>query len=156
MSDAKKPDAGDSADAVGNLDAYRAKRTGGATPEPMASTIEAPAPSASRGGPKIFVVHQHDATRMHWDLRLEIDGVLCSWAVPKPPSMDADDKRLAVKVENHPLEYVHFEGVIPDGNYGAGAMIAWDIGRVRYLETTAERGLEIGRASCRERVYGTV
>src|SRR5207302_322860 len=82
------------------------------TPEPMAS---AGAPAPTRSGPKMFVVHQHDATRMHWDLRLEIDGVLCSWAVPKAPSMDPDDKRLAVKVENHPLEYVHFEAVIPDG-----------------------------------------
>jgi bifunctional non-homologous end joining protein LigD len=89
-------------------------------------------------GPKMFVVHQHDATRMHWDLRLEIDGVLCSWAVPKAPSMDPDDKRLAVKVENHPLEYVHFEAVIPNGNYGAGPMIAWDRGLFRPLIDAAQ------------------
>jgi bifunctional non-homologous end joining protein LigD len=86
----------------------------------------------------MFVVHQHDATRMHWDLRLEIDGVLCSWAVPKPPTMDPDTKRLAVKVENHPLEYVHFEAVIPKGNYGAGPMIAWDRGWFRPLVDPAQ------------------
>jgi bifunctional non-homologous end joining protein LigD len=80
---------------------------------------------------------------MHWDLRLEIDGVLCSWAVPKPPSLDPDDKRLAVKVENHPLEYVHFEAVIPDGNYGAGPMIAWDRGLFRPLVDPAQ-GLRDG------------
>ncbi|HEX3761921.1 MAG TPA: DNA ligase D [Kofleriaceae bacterium] len=114
------------------LDTYRAKRTGGSTPEPMAST-----PAAGRG-PRMFVVHQHDATRMHWDLRLEIDGVLCSWAVPKEPSMDPEDKRLAVKVENHPLDYVHFEAVIPDGNYGAGPMIAWDRGLFRPLIDPAQ------------------
>jgi bifunctional non-homologous end joining protein LigD len=114
------------------LAAYRAKRTGGSTPEPMAST------AAAGRGPRMFVVHQHDATRMHWDLRLEIDGVLCSWAVPKEPSMDPDDKRLAVKVENHPLEYVHFEAVIPDGNYGAGPMIAWDRGQFRPLLDPAQ------------------
>jgi bifunctional non-homologous end joining protein LigD len=86
----------------------------------------------------MFVVHQHDATRMHWDLRLEIDGILCSWAVPKEPSMDPEDKRLAVKVENHPLEYVHFEAVIPEGNYGAGPMIAWDRGLFRPLVDPAQ------------------
>ncbi len=86
----------------------------------------------------MFVVHQHDATRMHWDLRLEIEGVLCSWAVPKEPSMDPDVKRMAVKVENHPLEYVHFEAVIPPGNYGAGAMIAWDRGLFRPLIDPAQ------------------
>ena len=90
----------------------------------------------------MFVVHQHDATRMHWDLRLEIDGVLCSWAVPKEPSMDPDDKRLAVRVENHPLEYVHFEAVIPDGNYGAGPMIAWDRGLFRPLLDPAQGMLD--------------
>jgi bifunctional non-homologous end joining protein LigD len=88
----------------------------------MASAV---APSK---GPRRFVVHQHDATRMHWDLRLEIDGILLSWAVPKPPCLDPDIKRLAVKVENHPLEYIDFEAVIPEGNYGAGAMIVWDRG----------------------------
>jgi bifunctional non-homologous end joining protein LigD len=115
------------------LDAYRAKRAAGATPEPMASS-----PGAAGRGPRMFVVHQHDATRMHWDLRLEIDGVLCSWAVPKAPSLDPDDKRLAVKVENHPLEYVHFEAVIPEGNYGAGPMIAWDRGLFRPLIDPAQ------------------
>ena len=114
------------------LEAYRAKRTAGSTPEPMATT------TAAGRGPRMFVVHQHDATRMHWDLRLEIDGVLCSWAVPKAPSMDPDDKRLAVKVENHPLEYVHFEAVIPPGNYGAGPMICWDRGLFRPLIDPAQ------------------
>src|SRR5580765_4443803 len=116
----------------GGLDAYRDKRVGGSTPEPMAST-----PRIGRG-PAMFVVHQHDATRMHWDLRLEIDGVLQSWAVPKPPCLDPDIKRLAVRVENHPLEYVHFEAVIPDGNYGAGPMIAWDRGLFRPLVDPAQ------------------
>ncbi len=100
----------------------------------MASTV----PSTGARGPRMFVVHQHDATRMHWDLRLEIDGVLCSWAVPKPPTNDPDVKRFAVKVENHPLDYVHFEAVIPEGNYGAGAMIAWDRGLFRPLGDPAQ------------------
>jgi bifunctional non-homologous end joining protein LigD len=118
------------------LETYRAKRTAGATPEPMAS--QPPATVAAGRGPRLFVVHQHDATRMHWDLRLEIDGVLCSWAVPREPSMDPDDKRLAVKVENHPIEYVNFEEVIPPGNYGAGPMIAWDRGLFRPLVDPAQ------------------
>ncbi len=129
MSDPKD----DEPDGEHGLAKYRGKRVAGATPEPMASQP----PSAGRG-PRMFVVHQHDATRMHWDLRLEIDGVLCSWAVPKPPSMDPEDKRLAVKVENHPLEYVHFEALIPDGNYGAGPMIAWDRGCFRPLLDPAQ------------------
>ncbi len=104
----------------------------------MASTP----PIAAPRGPRMFVVHQHDATRMHWDLRLEIDGVLCSWAIPKPPTNDPDIKRLAVKVENHPLEYVHFEAVIPEGNYGAGPMIAWDRGLFRPLGDPAQGMLD--------------
>ncbi len=100
----------------------------------MASAIPAP----TGRGPRMFVVHQRHASRLLWDLRLEIEGVLCSWALPKAPSLDADDKRFAVKVENHPLDHVHFEGVIPDGNDGAGAMIVWDRGRFRPLIDPAQ------------------
>lgn len=106
------------------LQKYRAKRDAGSTPEPVGSR-----PVPGRGGQGVFVVHEHHATRDHWDLRLEIDGVLASWAVPHGPSMTPEDKRLAVKVEVHPLEYVDFEAVIPEGNYGAGPMVVWDRGR---------------------------
>jgi bifunctional non-homologous end joining protein LigD len=118
---------------------YRGKRTAGSTPEPIGS-----GPVAGRGG-SIFVVHEHVATRHHWDLRLEIDGVLVSWAVPRAPSMNPDEKRLAVKVENHPLEYAGFEAVIPEGNYGAGAMIVWDRGRFAPVGDPADglRGGEV-------------
>ena len=105
------------------LGRYRAKRHAGATPEPMGSV------GPRLRGTGVYVVHEHKATRHHWDLRLEIDGVLCSWAVPRAPSMDPGDRRLAVKVENHPVEYVDFEAVIPPGNYGAGPMIVWDRGQ---------------------------
>jgi bifunctional non-homologous end joining protein LigD len=108
------------------LETYRAKRAAAATPEPMGAR---PAGGLGAGGGAVFVVHEHHATRTHWDLRLEIDGVLLSWAVPHGPSMSPDDKRLAVKVEAHPLEYVDFEAVIPEGNYGAGPMVVWDRGR---------------------------
>ncbi|HRC58607.1 MAG TPA: DNA polymerase ligase N-terminal domain-containing protein, partial [Kofleriaceae bacterium] len=107
----------------GALDTYRDKRDAGVTPEPMASV---PATGARAG--RLYVIHEHKATRHHFDLRLEIDGVLVSWAIPHGPSMNPDDKRLAVKVEAHPLEYVGFEAVIPSGNYGAGPMICWDRG----------------------------
>jgi len=109
------------------------------TPEPGARPA-APAPSA--GG--LFVVHMHAARRLHWDLRLEMDGVLRSWAVPKGPSPDRADKRLAVHVEDHPLEYGDFEGIIPDGNYGAGAVIVWDRGRWIPLEDPHE-GMKKGK-----------
>ncbi len=111
-------------DALDPLDRYREKRVAG-TPEPAG----APPPVGRVGSHGIFVVHEHHATRTHWDLRLEIDGVLVSWAIPHGPSMAPEDKRLAVKVEAHPLEYCDFEAVIPDGHYGAGPMIVWDRGR---------------------------
>jgi len=124
------------------LDRYRKKRDPGATNEPFG-----PTPNADVGGTWAgrFVVHQHDATRMHYDLRLEIGGMLQSFAVPKGPTQDPAEKRLAMHTEEHPLSYLDFEDVIPEGNYGAGAMIAWDIGGVVFLEASGEEGLRIGK-----------
>src|SRR6266496_1126487 len=121
------------------LTTYRAKRSLDRTPEPGARPATA-APSA--GG--LFVVHMHAARRLHWDLRLEMEGVLRSWAVPKGPSRNPADKRLAVHVEDHPLEYGDFEGIIPEGNYGAGGVIVWDRGRWVPLEDP-EEGIKKGK-----------
>ena len=105
------------------LEKYRQKRDFAITPEP-APDRAAPAPA----GALRFMVHKHDATRLHYDVRLEIDGVLASWACPKGPSYDPAQKRLAVETEDHPLAYGDFEGRIPDGEYGAGDSIIWDRG----------------------------
>ncbi len=126
------------------LSQYRKKRDPSKTTEPFE------AEPARRGGVTKrgrFVVHCHDASRLHYDLRLQVGGVLESFAVPKGPSLRLEDKRLAVQTEAHPLRYLDFEGVIPEGNYGAGAMIVWDRGRVSYPRDTAEEGLEKGALS---------
>lgn len=116
------------------LDQYRAKRSASQTPEPFGGGIAA----------RRFVIQKHAARRMHYDLRLEWDGVLHSWAVPRGPSTDPQDKRLAVMTEDHPLNYADFEGLIPQGNYGAGAMIVWDQGLWIPLEPP-EQGLKEGK-----------
>ena len=110
---------------MANLERYRAKRDFRVTSEPSGRTSRR-AGSPSRGG--IFVIHKHDATRLHYDLRLEHDGVLWSWAVTRGPSLDPSERRLAIHVEDHPLDYASFEGAIPEGEYGAGAVIVWDEG----------------------------
>jgi bifunctional non-homologous end joining protein LigD len=119
-----------------NLTKYRQKRSADTSPEPVGHV-------ATDEG-RLFVVHKHAASRLHWDLRIEMDGVLKSWAVPKGPSYDTNDKRLAVHVEDHPLDYADFEGVIPKDNYGAGGMIVWDRGEWIALEPWKE-GLEKGK-----------
>ena len=101
------------------LSAYRAKRDAGATPEPMG---------------RRFVIQEHSATRLHWDLRLERNGVLVSWAVPNGLPEDPGDNRLAIHTEDHPLEYLEFEGEIPRGEYGAGTMRVWDQGTYEELK----------------------
>ena len=122
---------------------YRRKRRPEATNEPFGGEVAESASEGTLSG--AFVVHLHDATRRHYDLRLEVGGVLASFAVPRGPSLDPDEKMLAVKTEDHPLEYLDFEDVIPTKQYGAGPMIAWDRGTVTYLEGPAEEEIANGK-----------
>ncbi len=112
---------------------YRTRRDLDASPEP-------PGEVRSPSQRPIFVVQQHDASSLHYDVRLEADGVLLSWAVPKGPSTDPRDKQLAVRTEDHPLDYADFEGRIPEDQYGGGTVIVWDIGPYRNLTTDEDDG----------------
>ena len=125
----------------GALDEYREKRSFGRTPEPAGTDGD--------GGTdrRRFVIQEHHARRLHWDLRLERDGVLASWALPRGIPQDPGENRLAVRTEDHPLQYLDFDGEIPEGEYGGGSMKIWDRGTYDLHEITDKKlTVEIGRA----------
>lgn len=117
-----------------SLKKYLEKRDFNNTPEPL------PSKKASPNKPK-FVIQKHKSRRLHYDFRIEVNGVLKSWAIPKGPSTDYSEKRLAIPTEDHPLDYIDFEGIIPPGNYGAGTVIVWDTGT--YHNLNIKKGQEI-------------
>lgn len=122
------------------LRSYRERRQFSRTPEPAGG---GPRPA---GRPPIFVIQKHAARTLHYDFRLEVDGVLKSWAVPKGPSLNPQEKRLAVPTEDHPLEYADFEGVIPEGEYGAGTVMVWDYGTFENLTEKKGQPVPLGEA----------
>lgn len=129
------------------LSDYERKRDFAKTSEPRGKT----SPRRRRGGPvrrhPRFTIQKHAATSLHYDLRLEIGGALASWAVPKGPSLDPREKRLAMRTEDHPLDYLEFEGVIPKGQYGGGPMIVWDRGVFENIsKTRSGRPLDLSEA----------
>jgi len=132
---------------------YKDKRDFGETPEPEGVVGET-------DGLPVFVIQKHDARNLHYDLRLESEGVMKSWAVPKGPSMDPKVRRLAVPTEDHPMSYNDFEGVIPEGNYGTGTVIVWDRGTFQNMkgeDASFSKNLEEGHATILlggEKLYG--
>ena len=114
-----------------SLTQYKSKRNLTKTKEPSAKKIK-----KTERKKLIYMVHEHHATHLHWDLRLEMNGVLKSWAVPKTPTAKEGIKRLAIQVEDHPISYATFKGIIPEGNYGAGEVKIWDTGSYELIEKT--------------------
>lgn len=127
------------------LEEYNRKRDFAKTPEPAGR--RASRRGAGTGGELRYLVQKHEASHLHYDFRLEWDGVLLSWAVPKGPSLDPKQRRLAVQVEDHPVDYGDFEGVIPEGEYGGGTVMLWDRGTWEPLEDDFNAALEAGRVA---------
>jgi bifunctional non-homologous end joining protein LigD len=123
-----------------SLQKYREKRNFQISPEPSGKSRA----FAALKGPLQYVIQKHRATQLHYDFRLEFNGVLLSWAIPKGPSLDPSVKRLAMQVEDHPLEYGGFEGVIPEGEYGGGTVMVWDNGEWTPESEDVERALQKG------------